>query len=252
MTYRPIVVVAALLLAGCASQASKEPPPKPFSGTHWVFVTQSFPEGEAPYVRFSDGRLEGFAGCNHFVAPYVEDSVGAGAIAIRRIEVPHRRACDATVQAGESRLLETLQSVSSYSITGNAMKMAGSAGLLQLVAESAAMAAAGSPGELTGTRWVGEGSVPGDRNAPAIEFVTDERLAGYTGCNLMSGSWRMEGGEIRIGRLVVTKRMCVGPQEEVEKRVLRMLVEDTRFKRQGDQIVATAPDGSHYTFVRAP
>ena len=252
MTYRPIALIAAAVLAGCASQASKEPPPKPFAGTRWAFVTQSFPEGEAPYVRFSDGRLEGFAGCNHFVASYVEDSVGAGAIAIRRIDVPRRRACEATVQGLESRLLESLQSVSSYSITGNAMKMTGSSGVLQLVAESAAMAAAGSPGGLTGTRWIGEGANPSDRNAPAIEFVTDDRIAGYTGCNLLSGSWRMEGGEVRVGRIVVTKRMCVGPQEEVEKRVLGVLVEDTHFKHEGDKIVATAPGGSQYTFVRAP
>lgn len=252
MTYRPIAMIAAAVLVGCASQASKEPPPKPFAGTRWVFITQSFPEGEAPYVRFSDGRLEGFAGCNHFVAGYVEDSVGAGAIAIRRIDVPRRRACDATVQGVESHLLDSLQSVSSYSITGNAMKMTGSSGVLQLVAESAAMAAAGSPGGLTGTRWIGEGANPTDRNAPAIEFVTDDKMAGYTGCNLMSGTWRMEGGEVRIGRIVITKRMCAGPGEAVEKRVLAVLVESTRFKREGDKIVATVGDGSTYTFVRAP
>jgi len=252
MTYRPLALLAAVFLAGCASPASKEPPAKPFAGTRWAFVTQSFPEGEAPYVRFTDGRLEGFGGCNHFVASYVEDSVGAGAIAVRRIEVPHRRACDVAVQGVESRLLETLQSISSYMITGNALVLTGSSGVLRLVAESAAMAAVGSPGGLTGTRWVGEGANPADRNAPAIEFVTDERIAGYTGCNLLSGSWRMEGDEVRIGRIVITKRMCAGPGEEVEKRVLAVLVENTHFKREGDKLVATASDGGHYTFVRAP
>ncbi|HXF77449.1 MAG TPA: META domain-containing protein [Usitatibacter sp.] len=253
MTHRPLALVAAAILAaGCASQASKEPPPKPFTGTRWALVTQSFPEGEAPYVRFTDGRLEGFGGCNHFAANYVEDSVGAGAIAIRRIEVPNRHACDAAVQGVESRLLESLQSVSSYAITGNALVMTGSSGVLRLVAESAAMMAAGSPGGLTGTRWIGEGSNPADRNAPALEFVTDERIAGYSGCNLLSGSWRMDGDVVRIGRIVVTKRMCAGPGEEAERRVLAVLVESTHFKREGDRLVATLTDGSHYTFVRAP
>lgn len=253
MTYRPLALIAAAILAaGCASQSKKEPPPKQFTGTRWALVTQSFPEGEAPYVRFTDGRLEGFGGCNHFVAAYVEDSVGAGAIAIRRIEVPHRRACEATVQEVESRLLDSLQSISSYAITGNALVMTGSSGILKLVAESATMAAVGSPGGLTGTRWIGEGSNPADRNAPALEFVTDERIAGYTGCNLLSGSWRMDGDEVRIGRIVVTKRMCAGPGEEVEKRVLAVLVEATHFKRDGDKLVATLSDESHYTFVRAP
>jgi heat shock protein HslJ len=156
------------------------------------------------------------------------------------------------VQGVESRLLDSLQSISSYAITGNALVMTGSSGILRLVAESASMAAAGSPGGLTGTRWVGEGANPADRNAPALEFVTDDRIAGYSGCNLLSGSWRLEGDEIHIGRVVVTKRMCAGPGEEVEKRVLAVLVESSHFKRQGDQLVATASDGSHYTFVRAP
>lgn len=101
-----------------------------------------------------------------------------------------------------------------------------------------------------GTRWVGSGSDPKDRNAPAIEFVTEGRLAGYTGCNLMSGAWRIEGGELRIGRLVVTKRMCVGPESEVEKRVLAVLVESARFAREGDRLVATTPQGARYEFVK--
>ena len=252
MTYRPLAVVLALVLAGCASQATKEPPPKPFVGTRWVFVMESLPQGETPYVRFGDGRMEGFAGCNHFAASYVQDSVGAGAIAIRRIEVPNRRACEASVQGIESRLLESLQSISSYSITGKAMVMTGSSGSLRLVAEAPNAAMAGSPGGLTGTRWLGEGANPADRNAPAIEFVTDDRIAGYTGCNLLSGAWRMEGEDIRIGRIVITKRMCAGPEEAVEKRVLGVLVENTRFKHDGNQLVATAPDGNRYTFVRAP
>jgi len=113
-------------------------------------------------------------------------------------------------------------------------------------------AAAPTPESFTGTRWVGAGSDPKDRNAPALEFVTEGRLAGYTGCNLMSGAWRIEAGELRIGRLVATKRMCMGPESEVEKRVLAVLVESARFTREGDRLVAATPQGARYEFVRAP
>ena len=40
--------------------------------------------GEPPSMRFGDGRVEGYGGCNRFTASYLQDSVGARAIAIRR------------------------------------------------------------------------------------------------------------------------------------------------------------------------
>jgi len=79
----------------------------------------------------------------------------------------------------------------------------------QAEAPSRAPAAApvAAPLSLTGTRWIGvvEGS-PDPRSLPRLEFVTSERVAGYTGCNMMSGGWRMEGGAVRVGPLVSTKR----------------------------------------------
>jgi heat shock protein HslJ len=81
-------------------------------------------------MRFGDGRVEGFGGCNKFAAQYVQDAVGARAIAIRRIELD-RRLCEAGPRLAEARVLEVLQSVSSYSITGSVMTMSGSSGTLR-------------------------------------------------------------------------------------------------------------------------
>jgi heat shock protein HslJ len=123
----------AAALAGCAT-TKKEPPPSPFTGTRWEVVLEIPAPGEQPNMRFGDGRVEGFGGCNKFAAQYVQDSVGAKAIAIRRIEM-NRRLCDSSAMALESRVLEVLQSVSSYSITANVMKMSGSGGTLTLRTE---------------------------------------------------------------------------------------------------------------------
>ena len=58
-------------------------------------------------------------------------------------------------------------------------------------------AAAAAP--LAGTRWVGVVEGNADAQAlPRLEFAAGGRLAGYTGCNMMSGSWREEGGEARF------------------------------------------------------
>ena len=123
------LVAATAFLAACAA-TKKEPPPKPFAGTRWQVVLELPMAGEQPNMRFGDGRVEGFGGCSRFAAKYVQDSEGARAIAIGRIDVD-RRLCEAGPKAGEARMLEVLQSVSSYTITVDTMTMSGSGGSLK-------------------------------------------------------------------------------------------------------------------------
>ena len=129
----PVSLLAvALVLVGCAA-TRKEPPPKPFTGTRWAVVLELPLKDEQPNFRFGDGRMEGFGGCNEVTARYVQDTVGARAIAIGRLEVG-RRFCDASARAAEEHVLSVLQAVSSYSITADTMTMSGSGGTLKFVA----------------------------------------------------------------------------------------------------------------------
>jgi heat shock protein HslJ len=126
-----VVVVAASLAAGCGGLQKKDPPPRPFVGTKWEVILELPIPGEQPYFLFGDGRMEGFGGCNRVGARYVQDSVGSRFIAIGRIE-SGRRGCDPGAQAAEARVLEILQSVSSYTITEDTMTMSGSGGSLRM------------------------------------------------------------------------------------------------------------------------
>ena len=117
------------LVIGCAA-TRKEPPPKPFVGTRWEAILELPMPGEQPNFRFGDGRMEGFGGCNRLSARYVQDTVGARAVVIGRIETG-MRSCDPGVQAAESRMMEVLQAVSSYTITADSMTMTGSGGSLK-------------------------------------------------------------------------------------------------------------------------
>lgn len=123
------VAVVSFLAFGCAT-GKKEPPPKPFAATKWQLVMDMPPASELPYVRFGDGRMEGFGGCNRINARYVQDSVGARAIAIGRMD-SGTRVCDGGAIDAEKGMLSVLQSVSSYSVTGDTMTMTGSAGTLK-------------------------------------------------------------------------------------------------------------------------
>lgn len=123
-------LAAATLLAGCAPK-KPEPPPKPFIGTKWVVQLELPVSGDQqPWVRFGDGRMEGFGGCNRIAARFVQDTVGSRFIAIGRID-RGTRACDPGNQESEARTLEVLQAVSSYVINYDLMTMTGSGGSLK-------------------------------------------------------------------------------------------------------------------------
>jgi heat shock protein HslJ len=134
-TMKQFAAALAMVLAAACASTNKEPPPKPFTGTRWIATLELPLAGDQPSFRFGDGRMEGFGGCNRVSARYVQDTVGARAIAIGRMEAS-RRVCDASTQAAEARLLEVLQAVSSYSITADAMTMTGSGGTLRFRAEA--------------------------------------------------------------------------------------------------------------------
>ena len=69
-------------------------------------------------------------------AAYVQDAVGARAIAIGRLEID-RRLRDSMQRLAEARTLEVLQAVSSYSVTVDILTMAGSGGTLRFRAADA-------------------------------------------------------------------------------------------------------------------
>jgi heat shock protein HslJ len=112
----------------------------------------------------------------------------------------------------------------------------------------AASAGSGASASLAGTRWVGAAAGGDSRTAPRLEFLAGGRVSGFTGCNMLSGTWRDEGGEVRFGGIATTKRMCLGPEGEVEKRLLAAIGNDSRAKRDGARLVLTAPGGARFEF----
>ena len=111
--------------------------------------------------------------------------------------------------------------------------------------------AVASTTSLVGTRWTGvvEGADP--RMLPRLEFATQGRVVGFTGCNMLSGAWSVVGGEVKLGPMATTKRGCVGPEGDIERRVLAVLGENSRVTRQGDKLILTGPDGARFEFVEA-
>ena len=131
---KALLLSVALLAGACATQ-KKELPPRPFVGTKWQVQLELPLPGEQPYLRFGDGRMEGFGGCGRISARYLQDAVGARALGIGRIDSGARASCDPSAQLAERRMLEVLQMVTSYTINQDRMTMSGSAGTLRLRAD---------------------------------------------------------------------------------------------------------------------
>jgi heat shock protein HslJ len=103
--------------------------------------------------------------------------------------------------------------------------------------------AAAVPSSMVGTRWKGVDAGTDERHLPWLEFVVEGRLSGFTGCNLLHGAWKNEGGQVRIGPLVTTKRACAGPEGDIERRVLAVLTPQAEVTREGDRLVFTTGSG---------
>lgn len=125
--------LAALATACAMAPPVREPPPLPFTGTKWTLVTERKMPGEQPYLEFGDGAVTGYSGCNRIMGRYIQDAVGAGAIVFSTLSTT-KRMCEDPVMAVEERIIAVLRSSTNVKVTGNTMRIDGSAGQLNFVA----------------------------------------------------------------------------------------------------------------------
>ncbi len=105
-----VLAIGLFAVAGHAADASA------LAGSEWR-PTQlgevTVPDDTVMFVRFQgDGRATGHGGCNRFFGPYVEDDDGL-AITIGPLGAT-RMMCPAAMMAGETALLEALQTATHF------------------------------------------------------------------------------------------------------------------------------------------
>jgi heat shock protein HslJ len=122
-------LLSAVALAGCAAPHAGGKDQPDLTSVQWELVKWSMqpmpPAGVRPIMlrfdqRGDEGRVSGHAGCNQFSAPYVLRDGHEITIAT---PVATRMACAPDVMEFEARLLDKLESVSSYKFTRNGMDL---------------------------------------------------------------------------------------------------------------------------------
>lgn len=89
---------------------------------------------------------------------------------------------------------------------------------------------------------------PDGPSAPTLRVGPDGRVSGHTGCNLLSGSATLEGSQLRVRQLGVTRRACLGAAGTVETAYLRVLSQVVRYRVQGQTLTLYARGAQRLVF----
>ena len=105
---------------------------------------------------------------------------------------------------------------------------------------------AGEEAGLFGTEWVAtriKGVAAPDKGAPTLRIDAEGRVSGFAGCNRFSGTARINGTDIAVGKLATTRMACAGPSMASEVDYLRALVKVTKFDLSNAGLVLSDADG---------
>lgn len=131
------VAPVVLLVAACAADPYREPPPAPISelaGTQWTVASidgRDTVRDETLTADFGvDGRVNGDSGCNHFSGPFIQSgsTVRFGEL------LSTRRACtEASRQRQEDRMLDILRGTTTARIVRDELRLRGADGTITFV-----------------------------------------------------------------------------------------------------------------------
>ena len=194
----------------------------------------------------TDGRLSGNAGCNTYNGGY---EASGTALKIGPL-VSTQKACDqpAGVMDQEQQYLAALQNAATYEIAGDTLTIRDASGAMQVVAK------VNTPAGLSGTSWKVMNYNNGKQavvslltgSEISLNFGTDGRLSGNSGCNTYNGGYEASDKTLKVGPLVSTMMACdkpVGVMDQ-EQQYLAALQNSATFEIAGDTLTIRDASGA--------
>jgi heat shock protein HslJ len=170
-------------------------------------------------IRFEGGRISGFSGCNNLMGGYTLDG---NKIKLQPL-AGTMMMCPPAAMALEDAFKAALSGTLGYAIAGDA---------LSLTTESGAVLtfAAEPPPRLEGVAWEVT-SFNNNRDA-VVGLMTGTRItmsfaegtvSGNAGCNTYRASYKADGGSIKVGPAVTTRKACATEVMTQEQLFLKAL-----------------------------
>lgn len=256
-----VSVLALLTLAACGTESGSGAgsgdgsgtvrTDLPVTGVHWSVssLTVGGKKTAAPagaHVEIdSEGKASGNLGCNRFTADVGIDgdtvTVGPGTTT--------EMGCEKDLQQFEKAMGRAFNGELKAAVTGRGDDRT----LTLTTAEGDSIAlTAQPPAPLTGTAWKVTGLVSGSTatSLPAgtegkahLTFGKDGSVEGSLGCNSFHGKATVAGSTITFGPLASTRKMCPGPEMELESTLLGVLKGKTTYTIEHRSLSLTAGNG---------
>jgi heat shock protein HslJ len=249
-----VVAAAALLLPGLAQRGVPGVPVEPgattsatpasgmtLEGTEWSAVKlegAALRPGTSITLRFGDGWVDGFGGCNHFGYTTTDGKIDAGAYRQSGDRVTIAPVATTTVGCAngvgdqEGRFLQALPRVDHFLISsgGLVLQLFGADGGLLVQFEPAAPKLERSGWTVTAIK--GAPPVAGTR-PPSLVFLKGA-LSGYDGCNAITGNFSAAGA---ITVTASTFKLCSDAAISTQADNIKAALEGaSRVMVQGDQL----------------
>ena len=251
-----VIIVLLVLVAVISACSPGRSPASDFEldGTKWALVGlmgEAPIEGRTPTAEFDGGQIGGSTGCNQYYGSYEVRGVELRFEGIGLTEM----ACldPAGIMEQERAFVTALSSVETMrSVSGRLEMLDGSEAVVLTWDEVDELSADdGAEASLEGPRWhltsVHEGELSSSVvNGTAITaWFNEGELIGTAGCNSYSAPYTLDGGQITVGPVVLTKIACLEPEGvmEQEMRFTAILEDVSSFVLDGDRLTLRTPDG---------
>ena len=227
-TLLPVLILPAILLAGCAGAAPAALEGRTFLSTGVTDKGAARPLVPGTSIRLTfdkDGQLGVNAGCNHMGGTYRMDG------STLRFEggAMTDMACDEPRAKQDDWVFGFLASRPTVALAGNDLILTAGDVVIRLLDREIA-----DPDlPLVGPTWTVNAIVSGDAVSSipdgvvaTLTFGQDGRVSVHTGCNQGGGSYAVEGNRIRFAEIALTKMACDGARAQMEAAALGVLEAD--------------------------
>lgn len=179
-----------------------------------------------PYLGFADSLIYGFTGCNRLTVRNNAEALKKGKIDFSRVATTLMACPDAPY---ETAFMEALSKATKVRTEGDRMQLSDGDRNVVMELTRRKLTAEGLHGEWNVVELQGRPVPQEDDDVPFLGFDTKNgRLYGFTGCNRMTGSIRLEellAGRADFSRIGTTRMLCADDRYEA---VLLSTLSDVR------------------------
>ena len=211
----PLLVFVALAVTLTACAAFKTEGRAANLEGEWTLLTLNgapLLPGSTINATFSDGKIDGFSGCNSYGGPY---TLTGNRIHFGMVAVTMMACLDEDVMTQEQAYTEALLSnVTKFRVDGDRLELLDKSGTALLV-YARQEPFTGDPAALVGTEWkllTLDGS-PLDETMSFTLAFAENRYSGLAGCRHFDGDYQAGDGEIQFPSIAMIEMDCPGADD---------------------------------------